>query len=171
LSRTWRIFGNVCQPHLLVRCEKCFRLSPSESLKATAGPKQWMLHAPVIPLTLERLRAAAPGPSRNSRDRHEASWRYPRAPRYISWPCGLAPWPVRVEIQNSCVAAVRRDRCTVLRDPGNVVSSIKQAYCVTAHLSYVVRPKQSEQRGLSIDSSARQRSCSSGLAHTRRLLL
>jgi hypothetical protein len=43
LSRTWRIFGNVCQPHLLVRCEKCFRLSAPESLKAIAGPKQWML--------------------------------------------------------------------------------------------------------------------------------
>jgi hypothetical protein len=62
LSRTWRIFGNVCQPHLLVRCEKCFRLSPPESLKAIAGPKQWMLHAPVIPLTLKRFREAAPGP-------------------------------------------------------------------------------------------------------------
>jgi hypothetical protein len=62
LSRTWRIFGNVCQPHLLVRCEKCFRLSAPESLEAIAGPKQWMLHAPVIPLTRKRLRAAAPGP-------------------------------------------------------------------------------------------------------------
>jgi hypothetical protein len=55
LSRTWRIFGNVCQPHLLVRCEKCFRLSPPESPKAIAEPKQWMLHAPVIPLTPKRL--------------------------------------------------------------------------------------------------------------------
>jgi len=170
LSRTWRIFGNVCQPHLLVRCEEWFRLSPTESLKAIAGPKQWMLHAPVIPLTLKRLRTAAPGPFTQSRDRHEVSWRYPRALRYISWPSGLAPWTVGVEIKHSCVALVRRDWCTVLRDSGNVVSSIKQAYCVTGHLSCVVRPKQSEQRGLSIESSARQRSCSSGLAHTRRLL-
>ena len=60
--------------YLLVRCEKCFRLSPPESPKAIAGPKQWMLHAPVIPLTLKRLRAAAPGPFTQSRDRHEVSW-------------------------------------------------------------------------------------------------
>jgi hypothetical protein len=32
-----------------------FQVEPSESLKAIAGPKQWMLHASVIPLTLKRL--------------------------------------------------------------------------------------------------------------------
>jgi hypothetical protein len=115
--------------YLLVRCEKCFRLSPLKTLQAIAGPKRWMFHAPVIPLTLKRLRAGAPGPFT----------KFPGSPRSL------------VEVVKG--------------------TTIYFVDCVTGHLSRVVRPKQLEQRGLSIESSARQRSCSSGRAHTRKLLL